>query len=393
MPDPTNPNPPSADSSTPSTEFTKTELKAASRAARSKNLDEIQKALEIIRAAAQDRAELSKLEQYCDSDWKPASTPVRRAVRWFLDTIGPNLTAIVALTTAIALVLQVYVARSTANLQNAAQEDSQWQTAIKNVKSSDPDDALIGAYTMQSFFESRRYGQHARAIAATLLPAVREKTSFDEVFFGLRRGICGQTNQNCKPTYDAEIEDELLGIGRGVATNAHDLFENMNSHNCDPNPCTNAMFRTWIADPNPNNLAVAGFDADMSLAIAYSWELDSVSQALRKTWAGKTKLMDPRNANLSGVILSGVDLTGADFSGANLQGTYFWGTVVKDADFSQIEHVENSDWQDTHWWHAKALSCPLAEHLEKLFEPAENQGEAQELARALKRNCKPITQP
>jgi hypothetical protein len=371
--------------------YTKTELKAASKAARSQDIEEIQKALEVIRSAANNRKELAHLEEHCKDDWSPARTPVRRAMRWVRDHFGPNVAAFAALATAVALVAQVWVAQSTAKSQSASQEDTQWQAAMKNVK-SDGSDALMGAFVMESFFKSARYGQNSRAVAATLLPSVEQATGFDEVFFGLSREICGQANNGCAPdpARDQDIEGEMLGIGRQVAYYADDLFGDMQGIYCPGSRCGPKGFRKWVEDPNPEGKTAANEKNDMVRALAYSWEIGSVSDAFGKIWAGKDKLMDPKSANLGGVILQGLDLSNADFSGSNLQGTRFWGTKVAGADFSQVENADGSDWEDTHWWRAKVISCPLSDYLKAHFEPKDAQIEHEPLARELERNCKPI---
>ncbi|HUJ82913.1 MAG TPA: pentapeptide repeat-containing protein [Candidatus Acidoferrales bacterium] len=376
-----------------SKKFTEIERKAIERALRSHSLEEIQKAVQIIAAVAEKRRELHGLEQEYSHDKKPHLSRFRRFLRSAADFFGPNLAAIVALATVGALFYQGYATRSTATSQARAQEDSQWHSAMEKIQPSGADGALVGAFEMQSFFSSTTYGPHARAVASTLLPEVQNKNGFDLVLFKLAGLACGVARPECtpNPALNAEIQQELLGVGRTIEDHERDLFEKVRVDDCVGKKCTGLTFRDFVQTPDkffPDNNP---YEDDLNLAWAYSWEVDSLSASLANLWEQPQKKIEPQGANLAGVVIESAELPGVDFSGANLSGTHFWNTNVTDADFTKVDSVDNSDWQGTHWWHAKAMSCPLVNYLwNGKFKPDESHPEAGELARKLLQNCQTV---
>jgi len=373
-------------------DFTEIERKAIERALRSHSLEEVKTAVQIIAAVADKRRDLYSLEQDCDERKKRQQSGLRRWLRSFADFLSPNVAAFAALATAIALISQVIIAGTTAKSQKQAQEDSQWRDAMKSVKLSAPDDALMGAFEMQSFFDSKQYGRHARSIVTTLLPEVEAPTGFDVVFFNLAHRVCNNTSQECAPdpALNAEIQQDLLGIGRMVAVHDRDLFESVVPEGCMGANCKAEKFRQFVKDPetffpekNPDKY-------QLGLAWSYSWELDSVSNAMIRLWSGPHRALQPQGTNLAGIVISGGDLSATNFSGANLAGAHIWGAIVTDADFTGVPTPDDSDWQDTNWWRAKVMSCALANYLKAKFPPDSSHLEGTIRAEKLVQNCQPV---
>jgi Pentapeptide repeats (8 copies) len=380
-------------------DFTEIEKKAATRAAKSHSLDEIQKAVHIIRDVAQSRENVKKLESTCA---KGAEAPTSRFRRWsesFASAIGPSLPSAAAALTAIALLCQVVVTYRTAMLQNKTstlvantdaqiKEDSQWRDAMKSVTLASPDGALVGAFEMESFFGSQAHGENARSIASTLLPAIDDTAGFDVVFFDLQHRISPILNEQAvaRATRYTEIQIDLIGIGRMVANRARDLCQKATPTGCDTNDTGSPAFRRFVSSPGK---VVKEF-SDLKLALAQSWELDSVGHGLAALWAGQRKQLDPETVDLSGVVLAGVDLTNTNFSQANLKGALLWNSNFTGADLSKVEKFAGSDWQDTNWWKAKAISCDLVRYLKTNFSPNKPNAEDSTEVGKLLTVCPPV---
>lgn len=324
------------------------EKKALELAARSDDADSALKAVQILNAVADQRQKLADFAQTAVESKKAAHAFAK--VQLLAKILTPILPVIAILLTAGTLVFQIVQFSKTSEAQRDSAEDTQWHESMKSVATQPASAALVAAFNMQSFLDSPRYGEQARSILSTLLPDIEDSSGFDVVFFNLRR------------TTDEKRQDELVGIARIVAAKDLDIF---NAENHGPTK----TFQGFVRDPTTFYQNEQD-SPKLRLALARSWEIDSISQGLSYLWLPNTATFkgSPSGRNLAGIILES-NFAGVNFSSANLNSASFWGATINGADFSGISTFDKSEWQDTRWWNAGKMSCGLAQYLLGVYPP------------------------
>jgi hypothetical protein len=328
------------------------EQKALETARSSADPDAILKAIQILNAVADRRQKLSDCEEAARTNQKAG--PIFERTQILAKILTPVLPVIAIVLTAGTLLFQIVQFNKTSESQRSSTEDTEWHETMKTVSLQPPSAALVGAFNMQSFLSSDRYGGQARSILATLLPDIEDSSGFDVVFFNLHR------------TIDSQKQVELIGIARVVAAKAYDNFNS-------GNPGSTKTFQEFVQD-------TSGFYAgepnapNLGLALARSWELDSISHGLSVLWVPNTPRYkgSPSGLNLSGIILEN-NFSGVDFSSTNLSSTNFWGATVTNADFGGVSKFDKSNWSDTDWWNASKMSCDLAHYLQRGYPPRKSE--------------------
>ncbi len=255
-----------------------------------------------------------------------------------------------------------------------AAEDSQWIDVMKQISLKDSS-VQMGVLGVQGFFDSQRHGRQAREAATTLLPLTDNKDAFEIVLKGLVR----HTN--------ADNQRDLLGIARSIAYNEWDVFHGLKS-SVVPEKCP---VDDIVAFMNAANECYKFKDGE-ELPIAkrawlYSWEIDSMSDALGKLWQSGLPGVTPRNQNLSALILvnsnnlKALDFSKSQFGGAfihlcDFSGAKFDGAQFSEVVFHQVQKFAGSTWKDANWWDARSISCGLARYLTKNYEPGSNDQQA-----------------
>lgn len=249
--------------------------------------------------------------------------------------------------------------------QAEAHENSEWREALKAVSFTDRRSSLVGAFAMQGFFDSPRYGNQAREIAAGLLANTANVSSFDEILTNMR----DKTDESNLTHITALAQ--MLGFAErakyrmtGAASDATAPFLIEDVDEIDPNP------EDFEHSP------------DQQLKVA-AWKIDSTSQCLRQLWRDQKKKLSPRGSVLTGAVLENGAFDNLDFSGSHLDfGTFYNATfrnarfnaaTLKDlfvrhvnmegADFAGVSVVSGSRWEDTNWWSAKCVPPKMLDYL------------------------------
>ena len=293
--------------------------------------------------------------------------------RFVATTLTPVLSVLI---TGLALVFQANQFRITSEnqtkqfkagseLQAAQSEDEKWRESMKAVSLSDPKASFVGTLAMQAFFDSPRYGGESKSIASALLPNVNNVTGFDEVFDDLIRRIA--TNN----------QYEITGLSSMLLMSAREEHHLTGAALPDSSPLPGFLIHDVESiDPNPDY----GSGGQQMRDKVHAWELDSVSQGLKRLWVERKFNPDKY---LVGIVLENASFNGLDFSGANLQrsvlldahfeGGNFSGADLTNvtlrnvsldgADLSAIAKFNGSTWDDIGWWRAKCVSPELYENL------------------------------
>ena len=277
--------------------------------------------------------------------------------------------------TSITALLAVLLTAMTLNNQTKesverreAAEDSQWTEAMKQISLKDAS-VQTGIFGIQGFFDSRRHGIQAREVASALLPLTDNKDTFEIVLKGLVQHT------------DANNQRDLIGIAKTVAYNAWDVFNGLKTSNV-PSGCPVDDLVSFL---NSIDRCYQFKDGE-ELSIAkrswlYSWEIDSMSDALGKLWQKGSPGVSPSNLNLSAIILENTgNLKGLNFSNSHLEGAVihlcdlsganFDRAQFQGAIFHQVQKFEGSTWKEANWWDAHSISCSLSKHLAKNYRPS-----------------------
>lgn len=116
-----------------------------------------------------------------------------------------------------------------------------------------------------------------------------------------------------------------------------------------------------------------------------AWELDTTSQAMLSAWRKTKEVVLPVDQDLENAVLENgdfhdLDFTKSDFKRAilydasfknaifkqaNLRGSSILNVCLSGADLSEIApgHFEESTWEASNWWDAKAVSPELRSYL------------------------------
>src|SRR5882762_5771043 len=159
------------------------------------------------------RIQLLQLKTTKFATWVPLLTPI-------CTLIGTTITVVVQnkqLNTTLRE--QRQQSESVATLQRDASEDAQWREALKSVS------FVLGAFAMQGFFRSPRYGSQARAIASALLTDIPNVNAFDEVLSRIRDNTTG-TNFT-----DLRVVAQMLGFAQRARFHMKGAAENFDGLN------------------------------------------------------------------------------------------------------------------------------------------------------------------
>jgi hypothetical protein len=163
----------------------------------------------------------------------------------------------------------------------------------------------VGAFQMESFLDDKGHRDQAREIAATLLPKIEDKFTFDVLFFDLSSGITND-NQNQIVTLDGILVGKL-----------RDDYDKAMSHKGSKPLPPDTSFANFIQHPD---LFLDDESQSYLLADALNtaWELDSTSSGLSSAWKqGAGINVSPKDQDLSGIVLLNNDFSGIDFQEAS----------------------------------------------------------------------------
>lgn len=297
-------------------------------------------------------------------------------------------TAVTSVTALLAIVLTawtVYNQLLESRERSEAAEDAQWTETLKQISVKDSS-VQTGIFGLQGFFDSKRHGSHAREVASALLPLTDSKDTFEIVL----KSLVLHTR--------ADNQRDLTGIAKTIAYNEWDLFHGLKT-SAVPKECPTDDITAFL------NFVDRCFgykngeeDILAKRAWLYSWEIDSMSDALGKLWQRGSPSISPSNLNLEAIILVNtdnlkkLDFTNSQFTGSlfhltDLSATRFDGAQLSGTIFHQIQKFEGSSWKNANWWDADSVSCGLSVYLAKNYWPGEP--DRQRRAHKLVANCTP----
>jgi hypothetical protein len=277
--------------------------------------------------------------------------------------------------TSITALLAVLLTAMTLNNQTKesverrdAAEDAQWTEAMKQISLKDAS-VQTGIFGIQGFLDSRRHGVQAREVASALLPLTDNKDTFEIVL----KGLIQRTNAN--------NQRDLIGIAKTIAYNEWDIFNGLKTSNVPPG-CPDDDIVSFLNYIDRCYQFKEGEELPIAKrAWLYSWEIDSMSDALGKLWQKRLPGVSPSNLNLSAIILENTDnlkgvhfddtqLEGAVIHLCDLSGAHFDRAKFRGAIFHQLQKFEDSTWKDANWWDARSISCSLSKYLAKNYRPS-----------------------
>jgi len=292
-------------------------------------------------------------------------------------------TVLTSITAFLAVLLTVVTLRNQtkeSEERREAAEDSQWIDVMKQISLKDTS-AQMGILGVEGFFDSQRHGKQAREVAATLLPLTDNKDSFEIALKGLVRHTT------------ADNQRDLIGIAKTIAYNEWDVFNGLKSSKV-PEKCP---VEDVVAFLNSVNQCYEFKDGE-ELPVAkrawlYSWEVDSMSDALAKLWQRGSPGLRVSNLDLSGIFLvncmdlkngdnlKNLDFSDSQFRGAvihlcDISGAHFDRAELSDVIFHQVQSFERSSWKEANWWDARSMSCGLASYLAKNYGPGSSDQQA-----------------
>jgi hypothetical protein len=295
-------------------------------------------------------------------------------------------TAVTSVTALLAIILTawtVYNQLLESRERSQAAEDAQWTETLKQISLKDSS-VQTGIFGLQGFFDSQRHGAHAREVASALLPLADNKDTFEIVL----KSLVAHTR--------AENQRDLTGIAKTIAYSEWDLFHALKT-SAVPKDCPVDDIIAFL------NFADRCFaykngeeDPLAKRAWLYSWEIDSMSDALGKLWQRGSPSISPANLNLAAIILEntdnlkGLDFSNTQFNGAvihltDLSGARFGRARLSGIVFHQILRFEGSTWEEANWWDADSLSCGFSAYLAKNYWP--DKADRQLRAHQLVANC------
>ncbi len=302
--------------------------------------------------------------------------------------VATTLTPVLALLiTAAALVFQTMQFRKTISfqanqfaqtsaLEAVKNEDAKWQELMKSVSFKDPKSALVGALSMQAFFESDRYGKQSRSIAVALLPEINNVNAFDEIFAQI---IHHSREDN---------ENDLVSISVMLSMSARQIHGTQATAMPDREPIPPFLqFDVAAIDPNPEYKNEGKSMEDKVIA----WELETVSHGLSNLWEDDHLPMDKalRSVTLEHASFQGLDFANADlarsilyqanfknaiFHGADLSNASLRNVCLDGADLSGIKDFAGSTWKDSNWKAASKISPELQKYLETNYKQVASSG-------------------
>ena len=259
--------------------------------------------VETIRTALQAVRLIDSIEDESGNRAKPES-------RWskFIKWAGERSALLAVIITAVTLLAQILQFGLTGCSQRRSNEESQWRAAVRTVSFSDAGNPLAGALNAETFYDSSRYGDRARALVAASLPYVQESSAFDTILFNLERHL--------RPG----DEGYLYGVAKGLAGRERELYRIAPSMGIEslthPDSCPSEMseilascFRKKISEVVVDATSFTDDrrkKADMWSAKAkvLDWEIDSATNGIVDYWNAhlhiSTNGMSPASGPLGG---------------------------------------------------------------------------------------------
>jgi hypothetical protein len=267
----------------------------------------------------------------------------------------------------------------TATMQRETSEDAQWRDALKLVSLRDSNSSAIGAFAMQGFFDSKRYGPQALTIASTLLTNVSNVKAFDAVFIRI-----------CAKVKDSTNLADVIALAQSLG-----LAQRAKYHITGAASSSNTPF--LIEHVDRIYLGTERMPQSSERQVQTSaWELDTTSHYLSSLWRKSDHSLSPAKIDLTGVVLENAHSTtenfnNLDFSGVNFQfailynasfenanfrdtkliDTYLRNVYLSGADFSGATDFAGSRWEGTNWWLAKCISPGLLKYLRENASPTD----------------------
>jgi hypothetical protein len=307
----------------------------------------VEKAAEALKLAAEmdkTRTELAKVNQEISKlkyENETASKRERSEQRRNLVTV---LTPSVTVITAAVAFLQFLKSE---NDKREEALDSQWREAEKTILQSEK--LLPGAYELQPFLNSRKYGDEARRFAVMLLSKHSDLSLFRDLF-----------NAAFAPV-------NWSNMGRVVDLDRA-LFQNVNP----------VLIKTWDATKKQND--TTQLTEDERLTFNY---FQQVMPAITGQIGGALKTPRPprEQIDLSSTYFSTGDWKGIDFDGANLTGVVFNFMDLQDAELKEVTQFNGAGFFGTPWWKVKSINKALLDYLRDrfAFSPGQRYGPRQEL--------------
>lgn len=194
---------------------------------------------------------------------------------------------------------------------NQEKTETAWRGALEKVTLEDKQ-AIVAALEMQTFFEDKRYGEQARALATVILPKVTDPDAFDTALFAMRGGP------------RAMNERHYASMARAITNELHNLHASAMQSRGDGSVATDSTFGDFVEHPE-RFLNDTTQTRELHMAQADTWKLDSISDILHNTWRDARTQQLPRDTDLSGIALMNRDFSGIDFRNAGMDGAMFLG--------------------------------------------------------------------
>jgi hypothetical protein len=314
-------------------------------------------ALERACAILQVVAEAEKIET-------DISTKVRAShseyLRFWIPILAPTITAIALVST---LVFQIQQYQANTALQNQANEDTQWRTAVTYAASDEGKQSVLAFTLLKSFFDSKRYSKQAREAAEVLIADTPYPISFRNNF----EDLLTRTNWDNFQSL-VNISRMLVRFYENEDREIRELKEHPGQPTVRPGSHNHYSAKAVLEE----NIIIASKGLVKFLREhprPSGITLDLNDSAIRNQDLSN---MDFGGALLTFIWINNCNLEGADFRGATIGNEAFTYSNVKGADFSGVK-VDTGlasgkpNWEGTAWWQAKRVSPDLLKYLQSTF--------------------------
>lgn len=224
-----------------------------------------------------------------DNDVPIAIDPGQKAkILSRLNSLVPLLTTLVAV---LGLVISSGYNIWNAHNTEANSRYDQWRSALEKVGFSQAE-LLPSAYLMESFSDSKQFGQQARTIETSLLERSNDGPTFDAMYYGMLMDTTA-SNEKDILQLDSELSLELEALYRKAIEGAANK------------PPTHSSFKSYLIDPAAfYNPGTSGYNRTLILI----YDLDTISSGLKCAWVQNPKMqcrgqLSPDDQDMRGVIL------------------------------------------------------------------------------------------
>lgn len=331
-------------------------------------LTRLEKASAIFRDSVEAKklaAEAAKLRDESDNFQR---TTKSESIRFWVPVLAP---VVGALALVLTLAFQIHQFNENSRLARETNEASQFRLALQGANIPSGLSEKVNEARLKTFLHSPTLGDQAKEMIVTMLPAISDEDSFQDLFSAtFPEPKYSDLPELVRLTKLIRTEDNLASeaLQRAekakAAASASGSRSSANPYAMGPFQYQSASLGPYARPGQSPQDAIDGINASRTTLDDH--EEPIVDKRIAQVLALRPPAESP---DLTLFDAYHADFRGTNFGPARLNGAYIQYCDVRDADLSQIKDGAFADslWTGTAWWRATSISRPLFMFLKSKF--------------------------